>query len=129
MGWNRARDDRTRTYHRPKADFEAWEDRRIGADRCSGSDDGLLVGFEPLPAARKAIVCKGRIRSYEHVILEHDPIPELDSALDGHSIADYYLTLDKNAVADIAVLADTCSLEHMGEGPDARASTDCVALA
>src|ERR1700678_2522117 len=126
MGWNRPRDDRTRTDHRPKADFEAWEDRRIGADRCSGSDNGLLVGFEPLPAARKAIVCEGRIWSYEHVILEHDSIPELDSALDGHSIADDHVTLDKNAVADIAVLADTRSLEHVGKGPDARTRADCV---
>ena len=87
------------------------------------------LAFEPLPAARKAIVCEGRIRSYEHVILEHDSIPELDSALDGHSIADDHLALDKNAVADIAVLADTRSLEHVGKGPDARTRADCVALA
>src|SRR4051794_16585626 len=74
------------------------------------------------------IIGEGRVRADEHVVLEPQAVPELDSALDRDPIAQHYVIFDEGVVADVAVAAQDRARQHVGKRPDASARTDVAAL-
>ena len=81
------------------------------------------------PAARIPVVGERRVRADEHVVADPHPVPELDSALHGHPIADRHVVLDEDVVANVAILADDRPGKHVRERPDSRAIAHILGLA
>ena len=53
-------------------------------------------------------------------------LPDANSILDGHIVADRYSALNKGVIADVAMRADHDVFQHMSERPDARTLPDRI---
>src|SRR5258707_1091339 len=110
------------------ADGDAWQDRGVCPDRSPLAHHRLRVLGQVLLAARHWIVGKGRVRTNEDVVLQANPIPELDATLHGDSIADHHIIFDEHVVADVAVRPDHRPGQDMRERPDAGSLADVGCL-
>jgi hypothetical protein len=64
------------------------------------------------------IIDEGGVGTNEHVILNLDSVPKLDSAFDGHPVTDHHIVLDEDVGTDIAILADHGLCQNNTELPD-----------
>jgi hypothetical protein len=80
-----------------------------------------------LLTARVFVVRKRDVRADEHIVRNAKAIPELDAALDRHTIADDDVVFDEDVIADVAVGSDPCAGQDVCEGPDARFLTNTPA--
>ena len=74
------------------------------------------------------VVGKGRVGTHENVVLEFDPIPDLDAVLDHYAIPHHRSLLDEALTAEIAVPSDNSSTHHMGQGPDPSSGPHRIAF-
>jgi hypothetical protein len=65
------------------------------------------------------IIDEGGVGTNEHVILNLDSVPKLDSAFDGYPVTDHHIVLDEDMGTDIAVYSDTGFLKNYAELPNA----------
>ena len=79
-------------------------------------------------ATWKRIIGKSGIWPYEHIVLERDALPELNAALESHTISNLGSSLDKSMVTDVAIGSNTRSVEHVRKRPDKRSRSDRVRL-
>src|SRR6185369_6390094 len=75
-------------------------------------------------AARKEVIGERSAWAHENIILNNQTIPQINSAFQGHSVADPNSTLNKRMIADITVVADDSAFNEMSKGPDAGASSN-----
>src|ERR1035437_63538 len=110
--------------HGPLANRHSGEDRSVCTDRCAFLDVSPEYGGLVDAALWEMIVREGGVRSDENVILQRDSVPKLNAALDGHTISDHHVVLNKSVIADIAIGSDSGSWENMRKCPNTRAFAD-----
>jgi len=122
-----ASDHSARSHHCIKANLNATKDSRIGADASAFAHQGSNCWFEDL-ASRLQVISEHAVGSKESSILNRDPFPQSDSILDHHLVPDDDSRLDVTLFAHIAVPAQTRTLHHVAESPDASAGADRIGL-
>lgn len=78
--------------------------------------------------ARELVIGKGNVGADEHVILDTQAIPELNSILDGDPITHDDIVFDKDLGANVAVASNPGIGQHDDELPDSGSCTDLDAL-
>ena len=71
--------------------------------------------------ARVLVIREDRKRTNENQAFKHHAVPQGDTVLDRHSVADDCVGFHKHVIAEVAVLADPRSFHDVGERPDASA--------
>lgn len=82
-------------------------------------DLGLMMS-----AAGKFIIAERYVWPDEYIVADAKSVPELDSALHGHTIANDDIVFDEAVRADIAVGSDFRAFQYDDVLPNARSFTD-----
>lgn len=117
-------DHRPRSHHGKPANREARQNGGIGANAASlpQRDDGMSL--QMLAAARTQIVRESRAGPHKDVVLQHQAIPQIHAALQGHAVSKAHHTFDKSVITDVAVFANHSPAQDMSKGPDACPRAD-----
>jgi hypothetical protein len=70
-----------------------------------------------LSALREEIVCKSRVWANEDIAAHTQAVPELDARLHRHAISKDDIVLDKNVIANVAILAYDRARQNVRERP------------
>ena len=90
--------------------------------------DRTLDATRPYQVFDSLVVAQGDIWANEYIVANSQTIPQLNSTLDRHIVANDNIILDESVGADIAVTPNLCILQHNGELPDSRSIANLIGL-
>jgi hypothetical protein len=128
IGRNGIGDDRASADHGILTNCDTRQNRYIGSNRTSAPEIRDFELLWPLLAPGKRVISKRGVRPDENIILDAQAIPKLHAAFYSDPVPDDDVVLDKNMVANIAILTNHRSRKNMGKSPDLGPCAHCVAF-
>jgi hypothetical protein len=108
------------THHRESSDLKSGEDSCIGANTAALFEQRFKAFPLGIPTARPEVVYKNSGRTDENIVFHYQTVPEKYAAFESDTIPQADFSFDERVIANVAVSADLCPVEHMREGPNAR---------
>ncbi len=80
-------------------------------------------------ASGKFVIRKGRVRTYEDIVLYPQAVPQLHATLHRDAISQDNVILDKDPITDVAVLANARLGQYVSKRPDSGSLSNMLRFA